>query len=77
MQTRTQLLQLEMLAVAAGATDLWEVALVPNTAYGHPFTVVVPARASDAAEQMHCKSTQVHALARRVNSPGTNPRGQD
>ncbi len=52
MQTRAQLLQLEMLAVATGATELWEVALIPNTAYGHPFSVVVPARSSAVAEQM-------------------------
>ncbi len=51
-QTRAQILQLEMLAVSAGVTELWEVALIPNVPYGHPFSVIVPARDSGTAEQL-------------------------
>ncbi len=50
-QTQAQIMQLELLAVATGATELWEVALLPTMAYGRPFTVIVPARNSLAAEQ--------------------------
>ncbi len=50
-QTKAQLIQLELLAVASGATDLWEVELIPTARSGYPFTVVVPARNSGAAQQ--------------------------
>ncbi len=50
-QARAQVMQLELLAVATGAVELWEVGLLPNTPYGHPFTVIVPARNSLTAEQ--------------------------
>lgn len=50
-QTRAQVMQLELLAVTSGATELWEVELMPAARYGYPFTVVVPARNSQVAEQ--------------------------
>ncbi len=51
MQTKAQLLQLEMLAIASGAAELWEVELFPTARSGYPFSVVVPARNSGAAQQ--------------------------
>lgn len=49
-KNQAQMLQLEMLAVDAGVTDLWEVLLIPRNPYAYPFTVVVPARDSATAQ---------------------------
>jgi hypothetical protein len=42
-------LRLELLAVASGATDLWNVSLLPNNGYGYPYHVLVPGQNSDEA----------------------------
>ena len=49
-KNQAQLMQLELLAIDAGVTDLWEVLLLPNNPYAYPFTVVVPARDSATAQ---------------------------
>lgn len=49
-RNQAQLMQLDMLAVDAGITDLWEVLLLPRNPYAYPFTVVVPARDSATAQ---------------------------
>jgi hypothetical protein len=49
-QAQARMLQLDLLAVDAGVTDLWEVLLIPPNPYAYPFTVVVPARNSAAAQ---------------------------
>lgn len=49
-KNQAQLMQLDMLAIDAGITDLWEVLLLPNHPYAYPFTVVVPARDSASAQ---------------------------
>ncbi len=47
------MMQLELLAVGAGVTDLWEVYLEPGPrVYGYPQSVIVPARDSDQASFM-------------------------
>ncbi len=52
LQAQARRLQLELLAVDAGVTDLWEVLLIPPNPYAYPFTVVVPARDSGSAQIM-------------------------
>lgn len=49
-KNQAQMMQLDLLAINAGVTDLWEVLLVPRTPYAYPFTVVVPARDSATAQ---------------------------
>jgi len=47
------LMQLQLLAAAAGVVDIWEVALLPgNNVAGPPLVVAVPARNSLAAQEM-------------------------
>ncbi len=43
-------IELGLLSVEAGIVDIWEVTLYPNTQYGYPQFVVVPARDSQAAK---------------------------
>ncbi len=50
-QRQFRQLELGYLSVASGITSAWEVTLLPNTAYGYPFSVVVNARDSLQAEQ--------------------------
>ena len=35
--------------MASGATDLWNVFLIPNSGYGYPYHVLVPGQNSDRA----------------------------
>ncbi len=49
-QRELKVLELGLLQVATGITDVWEVTLLPNTAYGYPRAVVVSARDSLEAE---------------------------
>ncbi len=49
-KNQAQLMQLDLLAIDAGVTDLWEVLLLPPNPYAYPFTVVVPARDSATAQ---------------------------
>ena len=51
-RNQAQLMQLNLLAIDAGVTDLWEVWLLPRNPYAYPFTVVVPARDSATAQVM-------------------------
>jgi hypothetical protein len=48
-----KMLELELLAAASGATDLWEVQLFPNRGVvGYPRIVVVPGRNSEDAKRI-------------------------
>ena len=47
---QAQMMQLNLLAINAGITDLWEVLLMPRNPYAYPFTVVVPATDSASAQ---------------------------
>jgi hypothetical protein len=48
-----KMMELELLATAAGATDLWEVQLFPNRGVvGYPQVVVVPGKNSNDAKQI-------------------------
>lgn len=49
-KNQAQMMQLDLLAIDAGVTDLWEVLLVPRNPYVYPFTVVVSARDSATAQ---------------------------
>lgn len=49
-KNQAQMMQLNLLAIDAGVTDLWEVLLLPRNPYAYPFTVVVPARDSATAQ---------------------------
>lgn len=49
-EAQARMLQLDLLAIDAGITDLWEVLLVPPNPYAYPFTVLVPARDSASAQ---------------------------
>ncbi len=51
-QRQFRQLELGYLSVATGITSVWEVTLLPYTAYGYPFSVVVNARDSLQAEQL-------------------------
>lgn len=44
-------LQLQLLAAAAGVTDIWEVTIYPPHPFGYPVVVIVPARNSFAAQR--------------------------
>jgi len=50
-QRQFRQIELGYLSVATGITSVWEVTLIPNTAYGYPFSVVVNARDSLQAQQ--------------------------
>ncbi len=45
-------LELGLLTVNAGITEIWEVALLPNAPYGYPRSVLIPGRDSATAEQI-------------------------
>jgi hypothetical protein len=47
-----KLLELDLLSVNAGITDIWEVTLLPVHPYGFPRSVLVPGRTSLAAQQI-------------------------
>jgi len=51
-QRQFRQVELGYLSVATGITSVWEVTLLPNTAYGYPFSVVVNARDSLQAQQL-------------------------
>ena len=51
-QRQFRQLELGYLSVATGTTSVWEVTLIPNTAYAYPFSVVVNARDSLQAQQL-------------------------
>jgi len=51
-QRQFRQLELGYFNVATGITSVWEVTLIPNTAYGYPFSVVVNARDSLQAQQL-------------------------
>jgi len=48
-EQQARYMRLELLAAASGATDLWNVSLIPNNGYGYPYHVLVPGQNSDAA----------------------------
>ena len=48
-EQQARYMRLELLAVASGATDLWNVSLLPINGYGYPYHVLVPGRNSDEA----------------------------
>ena len=48
-EQQARYMRLELLAVASGATDLWNVSLIPNSGYGYPYQVLVPGQNSDDA----------------------------
>ncbi len=48
-EQQARYMRLELLAVASGATDLWNVSLIPNSGYGYPYQVLVPGQNSDQA----------------------------
>ncbi|MGB7347187.1 MAG: SHD1 domain-containing protein [Pirellulaceae bacterium] len=50
-QRQLKMMELNLLAVESGITDVWEVALYPRQRYGYPRTVVVTARDSLQAKQ--------------------------
>ena len=58
-EQQARYLRLELLAVASGATDLWNVSLLPKSGYGYPYHVLVTGQNSDEA--------RVAALARYPN----------
>ncbi|HUP82397.1 MAG TPA: SHD1 domain-containing protein [Pirellula sp.] len=49
-EQQARYMRLELLATASGATDLWNVSLVPQVGYGHPYSVIVPGQNSLQAE---------------------------
>ena len=63
-------IELGLLGVNAGLTQLWEVALVPATPYGYPRSVVVPGRDSMDAQQIAAQAYPgwVVGTARRLSS---------
>lgn len=48
-EQQARYMRLDLLAVASGATDLWNVSLIPKSAYGYPYHVLVPGQNSDQA----------------------------
>jgi len=48
-EQQARYMRLELLAVASGATNLWNVSLIPNSGYGYPYHVLVPGQNSDNA----------------------------
>ena len=48
-EQQARYMRLELLAVASGATDLWNVSLLPNRGYGYPYHVLVSGQNSDDA----------------------------
>jgi len=48
-EQQARYMRLELLAVASGATDLWNVSLLPNSGYGYPYHVLVSGQNSDVA----------------------------
>ena len=42
-------MRLELLSVASGAADLWNVSLLPNSGYAYPYYVLVPGQTSNEA----------------------------
>lgn len=49
-EQQARYMRLELLAAASGATDLWNVSLLPKLGYGYPYTVIVPGQNSQQAE---------------------------
>ena len=49
-EQQAQYMRLELLAAASGATDLWNISLLPQVGYGHPYNVIVPGQNSQQAE---------------------------
>lgn len=47
-----KLVELGLLSVNAGVTEIWEVGLLPNTPYGFPRSVLVPGRDSLSAQEI-------------------------
>ena len=47
-----KLVELGLLSVNAGVTEIWEVGLLPNTRYGFPRSVLVPGRDSLSAQEI-------------------------
>ncbi|MEO8268814.1 MAG: SHD1 domain-containing protein [Aureliella sp.] len=47
-----KMVELGLLSVNAGVTELWEVGLLPNTPYGFPRSLIVPGRTSLAAQEI-------------------------
>ena len=48
-EQQARYMRLELLAVASGATDLWNVSMLPKGGYGYPYHVLVHGRNSDEA----------------------------
>jgi len=48
-EQQARYMRLELLAVASGATDLWNVSLLPRIGYGYPYHVLVPGQNSHEA----------------------------
>lgn len=48
-EQQARYMRLELLAAASGATDLWNVSLIPKNGYGYPYQVLVPGQNSDQA----------------------------
>jgi hypothetical protein len=46
------MVELGLLSVDAGVTELWEVGLLPASTYGYPCSVLVPGRDSLSARQL-------------------------
>ncbi len=49
---QARMLQLDLLAIDSGITDLWEVLVVPPNPYAYPFSIVVTARDSGTAQAL-------------------------
>ena len=48
-ERQARYMRLELLAVASGVTDLWNVTLLPNSGFSYPYHVLVPGQNSDEA----------------------------
>lgn len=48
-ERQARYMRLELLAVASGAADLWNVSLLPNSGYAYPYHVLVPGQTSNEA----------------------------
>gem|GEM_PF-2082389 len=54
-EQQARYMRLELLAAASGATDLWNVSLIPTSGYGYPYHVLVPGQNSEEARVVALK----------------------
>ncbi len=62
-EQQARYMRLELLAVASGATDLWNVSLIPNSGYGYPYQVLVPGQNSDQARAAAMRRFPTYTVA--------------